>query len=227
VESVELRDLRLALVTSQHRSLRRGAEALRIRQSTLSRRLRDLEYRLGAIYSSARTGGLVLPLQDARHILEDTEMALRNLRSRSRGENGKLTIEVYASLATGNMHATLADYHRRFPEIDVHTVDGSHSRLISALGRNAVDVAIMTNYRSGWDDRALSLWTERVIVALTLSPAPRLAGGAQRTLGSAEVDGKPDSRLVFRCPRDPMEAVGRDQHVVARTEITLTTPVNP
>jgi hypothetical protein len=33
-------------------------------------------------------------------------------------------------------------------------------------GRNAVDVAIMTNCRSGWDDRALSLWTKRVIVAL-------------------------------------------------------------
>jgi DNA-binding transcriptional LysR family regulator len=77
-----------------------------------------------------------------------------------------LTIGVYASMATGNMHATLADYHRRFPEVDVHMVDGSHSQLICALARNAVDVVTMTNSRAGWDDRALSLWTERVIVAL-------------------------------------------------------------
>jgi hypothetical protein len=37
--AIELRDLRLALVTSQHRNLRQAAEALNTRQSTLSRRL--------------------------------------------------------------------------------------------------------------------------------------------------------------------------------------------
>jgi DNA-binding transcriptional LysR family regulator len=172
MEPVELRDLRMAVIAAQHRSLRQAADAINIRQSTLSRRLRDLEYRLGAVLFE-RTNGGTKPtaaglefLELARRIIEDTEVALRTVRSRSRGENGKLTIGVYASLATGNMHATLADYHRRFPEVDVHMVDGSHSRLICAMARNAIDVAIMTNYQAGWDDRALSLWTERVIVAL-------------------------------------------------------------
>jgi DNA-binding transcriptional LysR family regulator len=134
--------------------------------------LRDLEHRLGAVLFERTNGGTrptVAGLEFfelARRIIEDTETALRNLRSRSRGENGRLTIGVYASMATGNMHATLADYHRRFPEVDVHMVDGSHSQLICALARNAVDVVTMTNSRAGWDDRALSLWTERVIVAL-------------------------------------------------------------
>jgi DNA-binding transcriptional LysR family regulator len=64
------------------------------------------------------------------------------------------------------MRATLAEYHRRFPDVDVHTMDGSHGRLIGALGRGAVDVAIMTRSQETWDDRSLSLWTERVIVAL-------------------------------------------------------------
>jgi hypothetical protein len=50
---------------------------------------------------------------------------------------------------------------------------------------------------------------------------------ARLTVGLAEVDGEPDSRLIFRCPRDPMKAVGWDQHVVARTKITVTIPVNP
>ena len=172
MEPVELRDLRLAVITSQHRSLRQAAETIGIRQSTLSRRLRDLEYRLGTILFE-RTNGATRPtnmglefFELAHCILEDTDTALRNLRSRSRGETGKLAISVYASMAAGNMHATLADYHRRFPSVDVRTFDGSHSRLISALGRNAIDVAIMTNYRGGWDSRALSLWSERVVVAL-------------------------------------------------------------
>jgi len=46
---VELRDLRLAVVTSQHRSLRQAAEALNIRQSTLSRRLHEIERQLGVV----------------------------------------------------------------------------------------------------------------------------------------------------------------------------------
>jgi Bacterial regulatory helix-turn-helix protein, lysR family/Restriction endonuclease len=142
-----MRDLRLAVITSQHRSLRQAAEAINIRQSTLSRRLRDLEYRLGTMLFE-RTNGGTRPtvagmefFELARRILEDTETALRNLKSRDRGETGRLTIGVYTSMATGNLQATLAEYHRRFPDVDVHTVDGSHTRLISALARSAAKTA--------------------------------------------------------------------------------------
>lgn len=169
---VELQEMRWAIIVSQHRSLRRAAETLHVRQSTLSRRIRDLEGRIGAQLFERSNGGTRpttagLEFFDvARRIIEETETAVQNLRSRSRGESGQLSVGVYASFATGNMHATLTDYHRRFPEVDVHIVDGSHERLLCALARNSVDVAIMTNFRSGWDGRRLSLWTERVIAAL-------------------------------------------------------------
>lgn len=134
--------------------------------------MQDLKRKLGANLFERTNGGTrptVAGLEFfelAKRILEDTDAALRNLRARSRGEHGRLTIGIYSSLATGNMHATLADYHRRFPEVDVHTVDGGHARLVCALTRSTVDVAIMTSCRSSWDGRVLSLWTERVIVAL-------------------------------------------------------------
>lgn len=64
------------------------------------------------------------------------------------------------------LRATLVEHHRQFPDVDVHTVDGAHDRLLCALTGNAVDVAIMTICRPGWDDRVLPLWSERVIVAL-------------------------------------------------------------
>jgi DNA-binding transcriptional LysR family regulator len=44
-----LRANSVSAAVRQHRSLRQAAEALNIRQSTLSRCLRDLEYNLGAI----------------------------------------------------------------------------------------------------------------------------------------------------------------------------------
>lgn len=172
VKPIELRDFRLAIITSQHRSLRQAAEAIDVRQSTLSRRLRDLEYRLGAVLFERSNGGTrptvagLEFIELGRRVLDDTDTALRNLKSRSRGENGTLTIGLQVSWSAGNMHATLSDYLRRFPDVDVYTVDGSRSRLTSALERNAIDVAVMTNDRVGRDDRSLSLWSERVIAAL-------------------------------------------------------------
>jgi DNA-binding transcriptional LysR family regulator len=38
-------------------------------------------------------------------------------RARYRGDSGRLTIGVHCSFAAGNLHATLADYQRRFPKI--------------------------------------------------------------------------------------------------------------
>jgi DNA-binding transcriptional LysR family regulator len=134
---VELRDMKWAIVASQHRSLRQAAQTLNIRQSTLSRRLRDMEHRLGADLFE-RTNGGTRPtvagldfLAAARRILSETETALHNLKARSRGENGRLTIGVYASPSTGNMYANLVEHHRRFPDVEVHTFDGSHERLLS------------------------------------------------------------------------------------------------
>jgi hypothetical protein len=62
--SVEFRDLKWAIIASHHRSLRQAAEALDIRQSTLSRRLRDMEARLGAQLFE-RTNGGTRPLRVA------------------------------------------------------------------------------------------------------------------------------------------------------------------
>ncbi|CAH1664644.1 LysR family transcriptional regulator [Chelatococcus asaccharovorans] len=169
---VELRDLRWAVVASQHRSLRQAAQALSIRQSTLSRRLRLIEDRLGAelfLRSNGGTHPTVAGLEfldTARRILEDASAAFRKLKARSRGETGQLTIGVYASLTTGNMHATLAEHHRRFPEVDVHIVDGGHDRLFGALMAKSIDIAIMTRNSPGWDDRCLPLWSERVVAAV-------------------------------------------------------------
>jgi len=163
--------LRLAVTASQHRSLRQAAEALNIRQSTLSRRLRDIERRLGVVLFERTNGGTHLTamglefIVSAQRILDEVDTELRRLKSRSRGELGLLTIGVHASPSAGNMRAALVEYHRRFPDVEVRTVDGSHDRLLRALAGNAVDIAIMTGQAAAWNDRMLPLWSERVIAA--------------------------------------------------------------
>ena len=170
--NVELRDLRWAVTASQYRSLRQAAEVLGIRQSTLSRRLRDIENSLDAVLFERTNGGTRATvaglefIESARRILEETDDAFRRVRSRSRGERGRLAIGVHASFATGNMRAYLREYRRRFPEVDIHTVDGGQKNLFCALASNAIDVAIMTSDSRNGEGRCLPLWSERVLVAL-------------------------------------------------------------
>jgi DNA-binding transcriptional LysR family regulator len=170
--AIEFRELRWAIVASEHRSLRRAAETLNVRQSTLSRRLRELESALGAQLFERTNGGTRLTitgrefLASIRNILGETEGAVRRLQARSRGESGRLSIGIYASLSTGNLFATLVEHHRQHPAVEIHTVDGSHDQLQCALSDNSVDLAITTVSRSGWDDRMLPLWSERVIAAV-------------------------------------------------------------
>jgi DNA-binding transcriptional LysR family regulator len=186
--STELRDFKWAIIASQHRSLRQAAETLNVRQSTLSRRLRDMETRLGAQIFERTNGGTRTTLagrdflSSAQQILDETDAAQRKLRTRTRGENGRLTIGVYASLSRGNMFATLVEHRRGFPGVELFIIDGSHEQLLSALSHGTVDVAVMTSSRSGWDDGFLPIWSERVIVATH----------ARHSLSTKDIVGWPD-----------------------------------
>lgn len=170
--SLELRDLRWAIVASQNRSLRQASESLNVRQSTLSRRLRDLEYDLGAIIFE-RTNGGTRPtaegqefLKSAQRILEQTEEIALRLRSRSRGESGRVVIGVHASLSAGNLRATLIEHRRRFPNVETELVDGSAEYLITEFTNRSIDIAFMVEGNCRWDGKSLSVWTGRVVAAL-------------------------------------------------------------
>ena len=170
--SLELRYFRWAVVASQHRSLRKAAEALNVRQSTLSRCLRDLEHELGAVLFE-RTNGGTRPtsegwefLKSARQIIEEAELIAARLRTRSRGESGRLTIGVQASLSAGNLRATLIEYHRRFPNVETCLVDGSSDHLISDLVNASVDIAFLIEGKKRWSGRSLGVWSERLVSAL-------------------------------------------------------------
>jgi DNA-binding transcriptional LysR family regulator len=170
---VELRALRWAIIAAQYKSLRQAAETLNIRQSTLSRGLRDLEHQLGAILFE-RTKGGARPtlageefLDAARRIIKEAEAIAARVKMRSRGESGRLAIGVHASLSAGNLRATLIEHRRRFPEVHTHLVDGSSNDLISNLANSNIDVAsVVGDHATGdhatWDGRSLSVWSERV-----------------------------------------------------------------
>lgn len=169
---IELRDLRWAIVAARHRSLRQAAETLNVRQSTLSRRLHELEFRLGADLFERTNGGTRATvaghefLEAARHIIEETETITARFKTRSRGESGRLTIGLHASLSAGNLRATLIEHRRLFPEVETHMVDGSSDHLFSDLANSTIDIAFVAAENAKWEGKSLPVWSERIVVAL-------------------------------------------------------------
>jgi DNA-binding transcriptional LysR family regulator len=179
--AVDLVHLRYAVAAADHGSFRQAAEALLLQQSTLSRCVRQLEERIGVIVFERSTGGVRATqagrdfLRMARSILEQMDTLVANAHSAGRGEAGRLAIGFYTSLSAGNLRATLIDFARRFPQIVVDMVERSRTRLTTALRNGAIDVAIVTGETPLFDSKTMSLWSERIMVALP--EGHRLADG--------------------------------------------------
>ncbi len=100
--AIDLQHLRYAVAAADHGSFRRAADILRVRQSTLSRCVRQLEELIGmAVFEFLRT---------ARSILEQVDTLMLSAHTTGRGESGRLAIGFYTSLSAANLRATLVDY---------------------------------------------------------------------------------------------------------------------
>ncbi|MEF3365290.1 LysR substrate-binding domain-containing protein [Methylocystis sp. 9N] len=174
---IELRQLRYVIAAADQRSFRRAAEGLRLRQSTLSRRIRDVELQLGVgLFERSHAG--VRPtlagaefVRIARNVVEEVDRMAAAATAAGRGEAGRLVVGFYTSLSAGNLRLALQDFKRFRPDVEIATVEGTRARLFSGLSNGAIDVAVVTGDLGNNRLESLPLWSERVIVALPESHA--------------------------------------------------------
>jgi DNA-binding transcriptional LysR family regulator len=170
--ALELRHLRYAVAAAHFGSFRRAAEALGVEQSSLSRCIRQMEHRLGVAVFERSSSGVRLTvagteiLRTSRHLIEGLDYMMASAKAAGRGEAGRLAIGFYTSLSAGNLRASLMEYVRRFPQVEIHMVEGSRASLFIALERGTLDVALVTGEPDPREGRSLALWGERIIVAL-------------------------------------------------------------
>ena len=170
VSDIDLQHLRFAIAAADYGSFRQAAQLLSIRQSTLSRSVRQFEHCLGTMVFDRSSGG-VKPtpvgqsvLRIARGILEEMDTLHLVAKADRDGAAGRLAIGFCTSLSAGNLRATLLDIRQRFPQIELATVEKSQTRLAKSLRDGLLDVVIVTGGTS--DFKSFSLWSERILVAL-------------------------------------------------------------
>lgn len=146
--ALELKHLRSAVAAADIGSFRGAAELLSSQQSSVSRRISEIEHHLGLPIFERYSGG-VRPTQAGHHvlrlaraILEEFDSLIATARSVHNGETGRLTVGFCTSLSAGNLQASLLEYKKRFPQIELATVERSRTRLAAALRNDVLDVLI-------------------------------------------------------------------------------------
>lgn len=145
---------------------------LRTQQSSLSRRIGEIEHHLGIPIFERHSGG-VRPTQAgrdvlrlARTILEGLDALIATAASVRNSKTGRLAVGFCTSLSAGNLQASLLEFKERFPQIDLVTVERSRTRLAAALRNGVLDVLIVPGRLPLLDNQEMPLWSERVLVAL-------------------------------------------------------------
>jgi DNA-binding transcriptional LysR family regulator len=169
---ISLQQLRHAVLAGDSGSFRQAAEAASVKQSTLSRSVRQLEHLVGgAIFERSRSGvratesGQAL-LHLAKTVLEQMDNLAVTARMSAQGKLGRISIGFYTSLSTGNLRGTLIEYTKRFPDINIVMLEGSRTNLAAALRSRTIDVAIVTGDRPLVGSKSIPLWSERIVAIL-------------------------------------------------------------
>lgn len=167
---VEVPHLRYVVAAAEHRSFRRAAAALNITQPTLSKRIRELEHRLGILLFERSTGGAQLTpngedfLVVAKRVLADLDGMEDYANASKAGNTGRLQIGFYTTLA-GPLRDTVFTFAEQHPQLDLNVIEEDRVTLIPLLDRGSIDIALILGEPVYRDYAHMSLWSERIMVA--------------------------------------------------------------
>jgi DNA-binding transcriptional LysR family regulator len=149
---IELDHRRHFLTVAECGSFRKAAHALGIQESAISRRVRDLEDRIGASLFIRHTGGVSLSLAGqrflvrARSALSQLEEGAREVGSIGRSEVGYIKIGLFSSLASGFLSKLFIAYDAKFPNIEIIFQEDSAEHHLSLIDKPQLDLA----FRLSW-----------------------------------------------------------------------------
>ena len=170
--SIELRQLRYTVATADAQSFSRAAATLRVKQSTLSRRVMLLEERLGVKLFERTTRGAEptengrVVIEQIRRIVTDIDNLQTTARNVSYGLQGRIAVGYCTSLMAGNLKFAFADYLTRFPDVQFDGIESGPDKLLHGLQSRMIDVVVAP---AGLDEPGLltrPLWSERLMAVL-------------------------------------------------------------
>lgn len=168
----ELRHLRYVVAAADHGSFRKAALSLNVRESSVSRRVRDLEDRLGASLFHRHPGGVDLTMAGKRYLrririaLQHIDDGAKDVAAIGRSEDGCIKVGIFSSLASGFLFELLRTYAKNHEGVRVELIDGNPAKHVAAVRQLRLDIAFITGTAEWTDCDTEQLWSERVFAVL-------------------------------------------------------------
>ena len=145
---------------------------MRIRQSSVSRCIRDLEDRLGTSLFHRHRSGVSLNraghqfLPRARQTIRGLDESLHAMAALGRSENGRIRVGIYSSIASGFLAELLRSFGEQHNHVQIELIDGNPEEHVAAIRGLKLDVAFLTGTRTWQDCDSALMWSEGVFVVL-------------------------------------------------------------
>lgn len=169
---LELRQIRYFLAATEYGSFRKAALALGVRESAISRRVRDLEDELGASLFQRHNGGVCLTVAGqhfvhrARKGLQQIGYGAADVGAIGCSKIGQIKVGIVSSLASGFLFDLLEAYSKKHAGVQVEFFDGEPADHIASIRRLQLDVAFIAGLTQWPDCETEQLWFEGVFAVL-------------------------------------------------------------
>jgi DNA-binding transcriptional LysR family regulator len=161
-----------ALLVGEYLSFRRAAGVLGVRQSAVSRRVRDLEDEIGVSLFERNHAGVRVTnagarfLQQAREALLQLDQAVKTAGAAGSGAVGELSIGILSSVATGYLRDLIKVYGAQHSKVAIRILEGAAADHVMAVRKRQLDVAFIVDTTDPAGCELAPLWSERIFVVL-------------------------------------------------------------
>jgi DNA-binding transcriptional LysR family regulator len=223
---MDLRRLRYFVAVAEQLNFRRAARSLGISQPAVTKQISALEAELGLDLFDrdgsrivARTPAGDNYLADAQRILFELDDAARSAREIAEGKNGRLRLAVGEDATSQILASILATWRSRLPQVDLDLSELADGRLVNALLKHDIDMALVVPPVEEASIMVEPLWEEAWFVALPLAHElaayDRLTCAELANVGLILAQSRrgPDGHEHIR---EAFRSAGLSPHVVAR-----------
>ena len=169
---IELRQLRYAVATADAQSFSRAAAVLNVKQITLSRKVQQLEDRLGVRLFERSTRGAELTengrpfIEQARRIVTDVDNLRTTARNVSYGLQGRIAVGYCSPLMAGKLRLAISDYLTKFEEVQFDGVEAGLEKLFHGLHSRTIDVTVAPIGHHEEGIMSQRVWSERLYAVM-------------------------------------------------------------
>lgn len=148
--NLSARDLRALLALIEEGNFTRAAQRVHLSQPAFSALIHALEDSLGARLFDRTTRRVTLTPEgrlleeSARRLLADIESMVANFRDHAQHRKGRVSIAALPSLAAGWLPQVLADFHARYPGVEIALMDTLSEQCKSLVRSGQAELALAT-----------------------------------------------------------------------------------